>query len=153
MAGCIKRRQARLSEKRRAQQISKDDLPDRIVSPKSGEYPWLAKYSTVLFASAPLNLPAGLWAAWSGLGVLAFILNIYSVTYSPVPSLDKQVGFFWAPNWTLLVVLLLPLFLTVLNGLLTFWINDGRTKLGSVEDIKVGTKLLRRFHLCFGQFF
>ena len=150
--------QARLAEKRREQQIRKDDLPDRDVSPMNDEDPRLSKYSTALFTSAPLNLPAGLWAAWSGLGILAFILNIYSVTYSPVPGLDKQVGFFWAPNWTLLVVLLLPLFLTILNELLTFWINDGRTKLGSVEDDQGWVRIVASFSpvfwavifICFG---
>ncbi len=93
-----------------------------------------------------------------GRAILAFILNIYSVTYSPVPSLDKPVGFFWAPNWTLLVVLLLPLFLTILNELLTFWVNDGRSKLGGVEDDQGWDQIVASFSpvfwavflICFG---
>lgn len=82
----------------------------------------LAESSETLFASrSSLNLPAMVWAGCVTLGFLAYILRVHSVTYNPISGLTKQVGFFWAPNWTLLEMVFLPLFLVGVGGLLTMW--------------------------------
>ena len=82
----------------------------------------LARGCDAMFSGhATLNLPASVWAGWAILGFLAYIMGVHSVTYSPVAGVDKQVGFFWAPNWTLLELVILPLFLVTVVGMLTFW--------------------------------
>ena len=82
----------------------------------------LAMGCNALFSGhAMLNLPAFVWAGWVILGFLTYIMGVHSVTYSPVSGVDKQVGFFWAPNWTLLELVILPLYLVTVVGLLSYW--------------------------------
>ena len=76
---------------------------------------------TMFSGHATLNLPASVWAGWAILGFLAYIMGVHSVTYSPIAGVEKQVGFFWAPNWTLLELVILPLFLASVVRLLTYW--------------------------------
>ena len=95
----------------------------------------LPRLSNTLFSMSALNISAALWAAWVVLGILAFILRIYSVTYSPTDGIDKQVGFYWAPNWTLLSIFLLPFYLSILIKLLTFWKDVGRNKCAAGNEI------------------
>jgi len=90
----------------------------------------LARASESLFSGkSPLNLPASVWAGCVTLGVLSYIMGVHSVTYSPAVGLHKQVGFLWAPNWTVLELVILPLFLVILINLLTFWKDEGRSAL------------------------
>ena len=76
-----------------------------------------------------LNLSVVLWAGCALIGFLASILGVHSITYSPKADLEKQVGFLWAPNWTLLQLVFLPLFLMVVANLMTFWEETGRPSL------------------------
>lgn len=90
----------------------------------------LARASESLFSGkSPLNLPASVWAGCVTLGVLSYIMGVHSVTYSPAVGLHKQVGLLWAPNWTVLELVILPLFLVTLINLLTFWKDEGRAAL------------------------
>ena len=73
-----------------------------------------------------LVLPVFVLAGSVMLGFLAYIFGVHSITYSPVAGLDKQVGYFWAPNWTILEMLMLPTFLIILSEILFFWKNTGR---------------------------
>lgn len=82
----------------------------------------IARLSEALFSSAsPLNMPALVWTGWIVIGLLAYALGVHSVTYTPIQGLEKQVGFFWAPNWTLLELVILPLFLISVMNLLALW--------------------------------
>lgn len=98
----------------------------------------LAKMSEALFSSqSTLNLPASIWAGWVVLGFLTYIMGVHSVTYSPIEGLEKQVGFFWAPNWTLVELMILPMFLVTVAGLLAFWKGERRslvTLAGTEQD-------------------
>lgn len=76
---------------------------------------------------SPLNLPASVWAGCIALGFLAYITGVHNVTYSPIPGLEKQVGLFWAPNWTVLELIILPVFLILVSDLLSYWKSEGRT--------------------------
>lgn len=90
----------------------------------------LARRSEALFGSeSPLNLPALTFAGASALGFLSYIVGIHSVTYSRPDGLSKQVGFLWAPNWTLLFMILLPLFFWLVIEMLLFWKRDARLSL------------------------
>lgn len=90
----------------------------------------LASRSEALFSGgSPLSLPAFVLAGSVTLGFLAYIMGVHDVTYTPMVGLVKQVGFFWAPNWTILGMVLLPFYAFVLIYLLAFWKNEGRPKL------------------------
>ncbi|SCB47195.1 RcgA family putative transporter [Rhizobium multihospitium] len=104
-----------------------------VVPPKKGFS--LANRSELLFSSgSPLNLPASTFAGASALGFLSYIVGIHSVTYRRPDGILKQVGFLWAPNWTLLFMILLPLFFWLVIELLLFWKRDGRFRLLSQAD-------------------
>jgi hypothetical protein len=75
----------------------------------------------VFSARSPLDLPIFVWGGFVTLGFISFIFDVHSVTYNPVVGVDKQVGFLWAPNWTLLEVVILPLFLILVSNALIFW--------------------------------
>ncbi|XNO40686.1 RcgA family putative transporter (plasmid) [Sinorhizobium meliloti] len=90
----------------------------------------LARKSEALFShGSPLNLPASIFAGASALGFLSYILGIHSATYGRPDGVVKEVGFLWAPNWTFLFIVLLPLFFAIVIELLVFWKQDARLKL------------------------
>lgn len=87
----------------------------------------LARKIESLFSSrSALNLPAAVWAGWVVLGLLSYILGVHAVTYRPTEGLDKQVGFLWAPNWTVLQLIILPMFLVLVSDLLAYWKHQRR---------------------------
>ena len=51
------------------------------------------------------------------------------MTYAREDGVIKQVGFLWAPNWTVLFMVFMPLFYAFAVELLVFWKNEGRLKL------------------------
>lgn len=82
----------------------------------------LAHRTEALFnANSALNLPAAIIAGAVLLGFLAYVLGVHSVTYNPRSGVEKQVGFFWAPNWTLLNLIILPAFTISVANLLASW--------------------------------
>ncbi|MFF0924320.1 RcgA family putative transporter [Rhizobium leguminosarum] len=106
---------------------------DEVVPQKKGFN--LAQRSEALFSSgSPLNLPASAFAGASALGFLSYIVGIHSVTYSRPDGVVKQVGFLWAPNWTFLFMVLLPLFFSFVIELLLFWKQDARFRLLARSD-------------------
>ncbi|RVH28377.1 RcgA family putative transporter [Sinorhizobium meliloti] len=91
---------------------------------------YLARTSEALFTrGSPLNLPASVFAGASALGFLSYIVGIHSATYGRADGVVKQVGFLWAPNWTFLFMVLLPLFFALVTELLVFWKDEGRLRL------------------------
>ncbi|RVJ49427.1 RcgA family putative transporter [Sinorhizobium meliloti] len=95
----------------------------------------LAKKSEALFShGSPLNLPASIFAGASALGFLSYIVGIHSATYIRADGVVKQVGFLWAPNWTFLFMVLLPLFFAFVIELLVFWKHDARFRLVAQGD-------------------
>lgn len=92
----------------------------------------LARRSEALFShGSPLNLPATVFAGATALGFLSYIAGIHNATYDRSDGLVKQVGFLWAPNWTILFMVFLPLFFALVAELLVFWKHEGRLKLVS----------------------
>ncbi|MBD9445059.1 MULTISPECIES: hypothetical protein [unclassified Rhizobium] len=90
----------------------------------------LARKSETLFSGgSPLNLPASVFAGASALGFLSYIVGIHSAIYLRADNVAKEVGFLWAPNWTFLFMVLLPLFFALVTELLAFWTKEGRVKL------------------------
>jgi hypothetical protein len=94
----------------------------------------IGRWSERLFSNqSPLMLPAFVWAGWIVLGFIAYILGLHDVTYRATDSVEKQVGFFWAPNWTVLELGILPLFLTVVSSALGHW-KEQRKFLARLAD-------------------
>lgn len=97
----------------------------------------LAGRSEKLFSEgAPLNLAASIFAGMSALGFLSYIIGIHNVTFTRSDRVVKQVGFLWAPNWTLVFMVFLPLFLVVVSELVNSWKHEQRRLLfeGTAED-------------------
>jgi len=95
----------------------------------------LALRSEAIFSGgSALNLPALTFAGASALGFLSYIVGIHSVAYDRFDGVIKQVGFLWAPNWTLLFMILLPLFFWLVIELLFFWKRDARFNLLTQAD-------------------
>ncbi len=82
----------------------------------------------ILSGSASMNLLIIYWLVFCGLGLLNYVLNTLSVTYSPYDGLEKQVGFIWAPTLTVLPLIALPLFIFYVSDLNTYWKRVGRRR-------------------------
>ncbi|KQV83434.1 hypothetical protein [Rhizobium sp. Root1220] len=90
----------------------------------------LARRSEAFFSGgSPLNLPAAVFAGASALGFLSYMVGIHSAIYLRADNVAKEVGFLWAPNWTILFMVLLPLFFALVAELLAFWTGEARLKL------------------------
>lgn len=84
---------------------------------------------SILSHPSPLDLPAAVFAGAVALGFLSYLLGVHNVTYVRPDGLAKQVGFIWAPNWTLLFMVLMPLYFAFVVDLLVFWKEGGRLQL------------------------
>ena len=84
----------------------------------------LAIRSEAIFSrGSPLDLPASVFAGAVALGFFSYLTGVHNVTYGRVDGLTKQVGFLWAPNWTFLFMVFMPLFFAFVVELVAFWIN------------------------------
>lgn len=89
----------------------------------------LAMRSEAIFSrGSPLDLPATVFAGAVALGFLSYLTGIHNVLYERVDGLVKQVGFIWAPNWTFLFMVFLPLFCAFVVDLVVFWKTEGRLR-------------------------
>lgn len=89
----------------------------------------LARKSEVFFSrGSPLDLSTSVFAGAVALGFLSYFLGIHSISFSLADGPVKQVGFIWAPNWTILFMVLMPLFLGFVVEIVIFWKNEGRSK-------------------------
>lgn len=86
----------------------------------------LGRLSEEMFYRSALNLPAVVFAGAVALGFSSYFLRINAVTYDAPIGVTKQVGFLWAPNWTVLFMVFMPLFFAFAAELLGFWKNEGR---------------------------
>ncbi|WP_378212472.1 RcgA family putative transporter (plasmid) [Aquicoccus sp. G2-2] len=95
----------------------------------------LARASEAVFSrGSPLDLPAAVFAGAVALGFSSYFLDIYSIVYEQESGLTKQVGFLWAPNWTLLFMVLMPLYFAFVGELVVFWKNARQTKPSPKRD-------------------
>jgi hypothetical protein len=89
----------------------------------------LVRISADLFSGHPLNLSSLVFAGSVGLGFMSYFLGIHDISIAGLDSTLKQVGFLWAPNWTLLFMVFMPLFFAFVVDLLHFWQEEGRPTL------------------------
>jgi len=93
----------------------------------------IAKWTEAMFAKEnALTLPLAVFTGACALALIAYSLNIHSVTYAPSEGFERQVGFFWAPNWTIVFIIILPVFLSLLIDLMHCWSTELRPKLTSL---------------------
>lgn len=83
----------------------------------------------------PLTLSSVVWVGLTALAIMTFIFGVQSVTYRAVEGLDKQVGFLWAPSWTILPLAILPLFLVTVARLLSSWKAKWRSELKAASTV------------------
>jgi len=160
--------QARLAAKRRAQRkksIQRDppessdaavksnydleaDFPQGLSSDKLLAPKWrfsLARISDGLFSRAsPLDLPASVFASTVALGLSSHFLGIHSIVFPQANGVLKQVGYLWAPNWTVLFMVFMPLYLAFVSDLVIFWKSAGRSQLGHKDEEKKGGDIWMR---------
>ena len=90
----------------------------------------LARASEVMFGDhSSLSLPVVVLCAVSALGLISFNLNIHSVVFTSTSGTAKQVGFLWAPNWMIVFLVLLPMYLAAVIDLLSIWKIEWRSRL------------------------
>lgn len=95
----------------------------------------LAKRTEALFGSqSSMSLPLVVFTGACALALISFTLNVHSVVFFPENSPPKQVGFLWAPNWTITFLAILPMFLALVIDLLRCWKDDWRTRLAELGD-------------------
>jgi hypothetical protein len=94
----------------------------------------LARTSESLFGGSPLNLPSSVFAGAVALGFSSYFLGIHQATFDSLDGHIKEVGFIWAPNWTFLFMVFMPLFFAIVAELLVFWKYEGRLHLVAHSD-------------------
>lgn len=100
----------------------------------------LARTSEAIFgAGSFLDLPVSVFAGAVVLGFMSVFLNVHSISYAEDNGPLKQVGFFWAPNWTLLFMIFMPLFLGFVHEVIAFWKKEGRALLVTVSGSTEGS--------------
>ncbi|WP_040175336.1 RcgA family putative transporter [Phaeobacter piscinae] len=119
--------------------VSADDRTEPAVEQPIASIPKrrrsLAMRSEAIFSrGSPLDLPSTVFAGAVALGFLSYLTGIHNVLYERVDGLIKQVGFIWAPNWTFLFMVFLPLFFAFVVDLVVFWKNEGRPKFFPERD-------------------
>ena len=134
-----KRREMRSAQKREANlsdgaskggdQDAIANIGNRNFSLESKRIPGLVGRTEAMFsARSSLGLPAVVFAAATALGLMSFSLNIHSVLFALPTGTTKQVGFLWAPNWTVVFLVLLPIYFAVLINLLKRWKEEWRPR-------------------------
>lgn len=92
----------------------------------------LAKMSDAMFhARRSAELPVVIFTGAVALGLISFTLGIHSVVFAPADASAKQVGFLWAPNWTVTFLFVLPVYMALLIDLLKTWKREWRPRLVS----------------------
>lgn len=82
----------------------------------------LAKVAEALFiGTGSLTLPIAIWTIGGLLWLLVYIVGVHSITYTPIEGVAKQVGFLWAPSWTLDRMLFISMCCISASGTLTYW--------------------------------
>lgn len=101
----------------------------------------IARQTEAMFSSeSSLTLPLVVFTGACALALIAFGLNIHSVVYSPPSGIPRQVGFLWAPNWTIVFLAVLPMFLAYLIELMRCWKEEWRPRLLTVPSSPINVR-------------
>ena len=106
-----------------------EPAPPRLQRKPAGTFNLAQKSESIFGHGSFLDLPASVFAGAVTLGFVSIFLGIHSVLYTREDGVLKQVGFLWAPNWSLLFTALMPLFFAFAVELLSYWKSEGRPQL------------------------
>ncbi|WP_151720844.1 hypothetical protein [Gemmobacter serpentinus] len=112
--------QSRQQARRRGRPASKPET--RETSPQAvgsslptRDAPFVERLVLRVFRSEnPLTVPVMLWFGFTVLGFMSYIFNVETITYVSEAGSDKQVGFLWAPSWTIFPTIILPLYVVII---------------------------------------
>ena len=111
------------------------ELTDELTTqPTKRRFNLAAKSEALFSRGSSLNLPASVFAGFTALGFLSYIFGIHNVTYTRADGAEKQVGFLWTANWTLVFMVFFPLFFAFVAELVTYWKNEGRANIRPLQD-------------------
>lgn len=111
-----------------AKNIGSDVVDNHELVPKRSTN--LAQKTEAVFSNqSSMALPLITFIIACAIALIAFSLNIHSIRYELQGGQLKQVGFLWAPNWTIVFLFLLPLFYELLIRLLGCWKEELRPAL------------------------
>ena len=120
-------------------QVAGDARDENTAEPEPARSFSLAQTSEAMLGrQSILDLPSLIFAGAVALGFSSLFLGIHSVTYASGHGIPKQVGFLFAPNWTLLFMVFMPLFLAFSSGALSYWKATGRERLTARDDSAAG---------------
>ena len=159
--------QTRLSAKRRlARTVAPTKNKSKISDPKSADESIIdevlidekninkhtrAKHITnttlKLFTSgSPLDLPILVFSGAVSLCFLSFLFRVHDVTYITDQNTIKQIGYLWAPNWTFLFLVFMPLFFSEVREALDYWIKIARPQITSLTKSNASPAWKDRFN-------
>lgn len=101
--------------------------PAALAARSSPRFNLARKTEALFYGGGSLNLPVAIWACGGFLWLLVYIVGVHKITYGPKEGLEKQVGFVWAPSWTVDRMVFIPLFVFAVAGLLNFWRTERRS--------------------------
>lgn len=87
----------------------------------------LPRLLETVFLSNPLNVPFTIFGFSFVLIFASYLLQIHDVTFDMPAGGSKQVGFAWAPNWTFLFLIFLPLYFWIASDTIGHWKKRGQT--------------------------
>ena len=94
-----------------------------------------ARQTEALFTGeSSMALPLVVFIGASALGLISFTLNIHSIVFATEIGPSKQIGFLWAPNWTITFLTVLPLFLALVIDVLRCWKEEWRIRMEEFSD-------------------
>ncbi len=139
--------QRRLVARRRASKKQPRDVedlgtPDEMTELNPEQHPAahkrgssLARIAEDLFqGSRAEELPIVVFTGAVALALIAFTLNIHSVKFAMPSGVERQLGFLWAPNWTITFLVVLPLYLAILADGLKSWVQNWRPRLQTISE-------------------
>lgn len=94
----------------------------------------LPKASEAIFSGeSPINLAVCIFAGSVALCFLSYVMDVHSVIAVSANGFSKEVGFLWAPNWTYLFMIFLPIFAGCTVNVLSFWKKEARINLLAIQ--------------------
>lgn len=95
----------------------------------------LARACEAIFTSTSLAVPSTIFAVSSALVFLSFFCGNHSFMHRTPEGYDKQIGYVWTANWTLVFFVFFPAFFVFAGNTLSYWKENARKALAKSWDI------------------
>jgi hypothetical protein len=89
----------------------------------------------ILTQGTTLNFGTGVFAVSMALCMISYFLGVNSIVVEVEEGIEKQIGYMWSPNWTILFLCLFPMFFFSTSNILIFWKEKENTGLVSYTSI------------------